>query len=337
MMKKLIEDFQKIATTITELTKISDLTAEHDILSNAERHIEITGYDNWDGGSDIHTVYLQIPIELYSKYESNLDKIEKTINSKFQPILRNYPNEYINDVVITPRLVQAKASVQTEYTQQEKHAFISYQTADKHVAGKIKQLLEGIGIEGFLAHEDIDVSLEWQDEILKNMAKSSLFICLLSSNYLNSFWCIQESGMARFKNSTVIPLTLDGTVPPGFISKYQAVRIDPERPRIHDLIPGLMKYNKFDVLEIIIEVIGSSRSFRGAESNFELILPYLNDLTEKQAKSLLEKIRQNNQVHHASLCANEYIPKVLKKYGNLISEDDLEFLKDRCKEYNGDV
>lgn len=43
------------------------------------------------------------------------------------------------------------------------YAFISYQTADKQIAGRIKELLESIGITSFLAHEDIDVSEEWSD------------------------------------------------------------------------------------------------------------------------------------------------------------------------------
>ena len=42
------------------------------------------------------------------------------------------------------------------------YAFVSYQTDDKVVAGKVKAVLEGLGIPAFLAHEDIGVSEEWR-------------------------------------------------------------------------------------------------------------------------------------------------------------------------------
>jgi hypothetical protein len=47
------------------------------------------------------------------------------------------------------------------------YAFISYQTEDKQIAGRIKSLLETIGVKSFLAHEDIDVSEEWRIKILE--------------------------------------------------------------------------------------------------------------------------------------------------------------------------
>ena len=49
-------------------------------------------------------------------------------------------------------------------------------------------------------------------------------------------------------------------------------------------------------------------------------------------KELLKKIRENNQVYHASLCAGEYIPALLRKYGNLLSKEDFELLKEACRQ-----
>jgi adenine-specific DNA methylase len=40
-----------------------------------------------------------------------------------------------------------------------KEIFISYQTADKAVAGKIKKILSDYGMVSFLAHEDIEISI----------------------------------------------------------------------------------------------------------------------------------------------------------------------------------
>jgi hypothetical protein len=336
-MANLIDDFPRIANTVTELTRVSGLTAEYEILSNSERHIEQTNRDNWNGGTDVFTIYLKTTIEIYSRYEAQLSAIEATINSKFQPILRGYPSDAIENVVITPRLLGGDISPLIFQGVLERHAFISYQARDRIIAGSIKQLLEGVGINAFLAHEDIDVSSEWQERILEEISKSSLFICLISANYLTSPWCMQEVGMAILKNITVIPLSLDGAIPLGFIAKYQATRIDVERPQIKDLIPGLLKHDKFDGLNIIIELIGASGSFRMAESNFELLLPYIDDLTEVQIRTLFKHIRTNNQIHHATLCASTYIPSVLRQHRDLIIDDDFIFLRDICAKYGGTV
>jgi len=335
-MAEIILDFPKIINTVTGLVRISGLTSEYEILSNSERHIEQTGSDNWNGGTDIYSIYLSTSIELYSRYESRLKEIEETILSKIRPFLRKYPNVGISEVVISPRLAESSFSPETLYKTKEGYAFISYKTksGDEHVAAKIKKILEGINIDSFLAHEDISVSIEWQNKILEEIAKASIFICLLSKSYLDSYWCLQESGVAAFRNISIIPLSLDGTTPPGFIAKYQSTKIDRECPRLHDLIPGILNYNKLKGLNIIIELIGASGNFRGAEENFKLILPYVDDLTEIQMKELLKKIRENNQVHHASLCASEYIPQLLGKYGDLLPKKDFEFLKETCKQYN---
>ena len=337
-MNNLIEDFPKIANTVTELTRVSFLVAEYEILSNSERHIEQTRQEYWNQGETLYyTIYLQTTIDTFSKHEDQLEIIENNIKSKFDQILRNYPSEFVEKVVITPRLLPSEGFHVDSKATLDKYAFISYQVEDKSIAGNIRQLLEGIGIKGFLAHEDIEVSLEWRERILEEMSKASIFVCLLSKNYLFSPWCLQETGMAVLKNIIIVPLSLDGTIPTGFIGKYQATTINPERPMIRDLMPALLKYNKFDGLNIIIELIGASGSFRVAEANFELLLPYINDLTETQVKDLFEKIRLNGQIHHASLCANQYIPQLLRKYGTLIPKEDFDYLKDICAQYDGVV
>jgi hypothetical protein len=212
-------------------------------------------------------------------------------------------------------------------------AFISYQTADKIVAGKIKKILSHFGINSFLAHEDIEISDEWQYEILERMKKSSIFICLLSENYLNSVYCIQESGMAIILDMTIIPLSLDGTISHGFISKFQSKRINNLEPSFDDVIPGLIKYNKDEGIRIIIEQIGVSGSYRSAESNFKYILPYLDDLTDSQATALIEKILDNNQVAGAHLCASNYIPRIARKYNYLLTNRETEKIKRICGIY----
>lgn len=214
------------------------------------------------------------------------------------------------------------------------YAFLSYQTNDKSVAGRLKALLSDVGVTSFLAHEDITVSEDWGLEILEEIRKANIFVCVLSKHYLASPWCVQESGIAALRREmTVIPLSLDGTTPPGFLAYIQAVKINPQLLSISDLVPGFLKHDFAKGIDLIIDLIGGSGSFRGAEANFQLILPFVEKLTDRQAKELLERAVSNAQVHHAGLCARDYIPPLLERYGHLLEPEHLNFLKGICAQY----
>lgn len=217
------------------------------------------------------------------------------------------------------------------------YAFISYNTDDKKVAGRIKNLLSLVGVESFLAHEDIEVSEEWAEKILEEIGKADVYICILSKRFFESYWCNQESGIAAFREEmTVIPISIDGSNPQGFIAKIQATKVDPQKISISDLIPGFLKHDFNSGIDIIINTIGKSGTYRGAEEHFQLILPHIGKLSDKKMKRLLEQVVANNQVHDATLCAREYIPPLIKSHGHLLSKSDLEFLKGVCNQYSKD-
>lgn len=214
------------------------------------------------------------------------------------------------------------------------YAFVSYQTIDKVVAGKIKIILEGIGISAFLAHEDISVSDEWRLKILEEIGKADIFISLWSANYYSSWWCIQESGIASFRSEmTIIPLSIDGSIPQGFSGNIQSSKIEVEHLSIHDLLPGLVKADFNFGIELMFGTIAKSGSYRGAEANFKSLLPYIDFFSPDQGKQLLEIAVGNDQVHHASLCATEYLPPIMNKFGHLLSIEHQGFLNDIFTRY----
>lgn len=219
-----------------------------------------------------------------------------------------------------------------------KSAFISYQTSDKLIAGSLKKVLSDIGINSFLAHEDIQVSEEWRTRIIKELSNTEIFICLLSKRYLESDWCIQESGIAAFRpDLLVIPLSLDGTIPTGFLRHIQSVKFQPEDINLTDIAPAFLKGKTEKGISTLINLIGSSYNYRDAEKNFSIILPILDELNEDQGKRLLELSCSNDQIYHAGLCAKEYLPKLLKNFGHLISDSQLNFLVSTCNRYGAEI
>ncbi len=212
-----------------------------------------------------------------------------------------------------------------------RYAFISYQTKDKATAGQLKTLLSQVGIESFLAHEDITVSEEWRLKIIEEIGKAQIFICLLSEDYIKSVWCVQESGIAAFRNDMIIlPLSLDGTVPTGFIGNIQSAKVDPAKILLSDIIPGFLKRDFLIGIELAMPQLGRSNNYRGAEENFQLILPHVPRMTDNQITTLLEMAAENGQVYGASRCARDHIPPLLESHGHFLPPETLTFLNDAC-------
>lgn len=200
-------------------------------------------------------------------------------------------------------------------------AFMSYQTENRAVAARVSDLLATLGIQAFMAHEHIEVSMQWRDEILRQIGLADLFVPILSQHYYQSIWCKQESGIAAFRRITLIPLSIDGSIPQGAISHIQSTRIDPNAPTYANIFPGLALNHVAFLISAIIQMIAQSHSYRNAESNFDLIAPYLNRATDAQIVELLTVSFRNSQVYDAAKCARVYLPPLLESHGHLIDRE----------------
>ena len=212
-------------------------------------------------------------------------------------------------------------------------AFMSYQTTDKLVAGRVAKLVVSMGCTAFMAHEDIAVSEEWRVKILKELGEADIFVPILSAHFYGSIWCKQESGIAAFRNMTIIPLSIDGAIPGGFISHIQSTYINQEAPKLAALLPGLAKWDVGFVIGGLISIIGKSGNYRSAEANFELILPYIQKASDEQIVELLNASTANNQVCNAGLCATKYLPPIFATHGKLMDEKTRKELGDVLKRY----
>jgi hypothetical protein len=213
-------------------------------------------------------------------------------------------------------------------------AFMSYQTEDKQIATRVATILKEFECSAFMAHEDIEVAGEWRLEILKEIEAAHLFVPILSANYYNSIWCKQESGIAAFRKMTIIPLSTDGSIPQGFITHIQSTKIDPAAPTYRDLLPGVAKHDVSFVIDKLVAKIGKSRNYRGAEANFELILPYIDKANREQVVDLLNVATDNEQVCNAALCATQYLPPLVKSHGEFMDKDKLKELEGVLARYN---
>ena len=146
-------------------------------------------------------------------------------------------------------------------------AFISYSHKDRVCARLVKQILAEVGVEGFLAHEDLKVSDEWQERILEELRECALFIPILSARFLESAWTLQEVGFIVSRPKVVIaPLSIDDTIPTGFISRIQSSRVPKDGVTREMLVEPLARRFARAILPGLIRMAGNVGSFRAAEA-----------------------------------------------------------------------
>jgi hypothetical protein len=104
--------------------------------------------------------------------------------------------------------------------------FISHRSEDKVEVGALQNALSNCGISAFVAHVDITPSREWQEQIELALRTCDGLLAYLTPEFHGSQWTDQEIGFAIARGARVIPLER-GTLPYGFMGKYQALRTGP--------------------------------------------------------------------------------------------------------------
>lgn len=193
-------------------------------------------------------------------------------------------------------------------------AFISYSTKDMLAAAAVKVALGTVGINCFMAHDDIQVSEEWRERILEELKQCELFIPLLSKDFTASEWAPQEIGAIAMRDGVaIVPLSLDGTIPFGFIAKYQGAKVPESGVDPESILAPLAKRYPRIALPALIRRVSDARSFRSAEGAMRPLVPHFSDMTVSEVRALVRASTENGQVWDAHLCRTEFIPELLRQ------------------------
>lgn len=107
--------------------------------------------------------------------------------------------------------------------------FISHLAENKEKMSALKSFLSHWGISAFVAHEDIEPSREWLNEVEVGQKTMEVMIAVVQPGFKDSDWCAQEVGFALGRKIDVIPLRA-GLDPFGFFGKYQGIPIKGKVP-----------------------------------------------------------------------------------------------------------
>ncbi len=208
-------------------------------------------------------------------------------------------------------------------------AFISYAVAEKEWGGAVKNALEAIGVRCFLAHEDLQVSEEWRDRIIEELRDVDLFVAVLSAKFKASDWCSQEIGFIVSRPEVaIIPLTIDRTLPYGFLAALQGKYV-PDHASIGPILSEvLFRKRPRIMIPPQIQKMKDAGSFRSAEAATMPLVPHFRIFSDAEVLSFCEAVTQNYEVWDASDCRQKYIPEFLAQNGHRIPKEFKTLMKE---------
>ncbi len=288
----------QLVRTAKKIAELRGATNEVLLLSQATARLIESGYDNWNGGTDVYTLTLEVPIEVYARVEDDREELEKAILQRVTDLIRTESGVVISQIVISPHMEEAEQPSQDEQAEKESipafwtpgyfRLFLSHPSQAKKGAHALKEVLAEYQIAAFVAHDDIEPTREWQAEIESALRTMDALAAVLTDDFLHSKWCDQEVGFALGRGKLVVPLRA-GADPHGFLGKHQGLMIKGDKAS--DIAPRLS--------EVLIS--NGQSSARMADALIERLITSTGWERSRRTMGLLEKVTFLNRTQVARL------------------------------------
>ena len=166
--------------------------------------------------------------------------------------------------------------------------FLSHLSSHRDFAAELQEEMGRYGLTAFVAHNDIEPTAEWQNEIETSLSTSEVLIALMHDGFKDSNWTDQEVGFAMGRGLPVFSVRFDQD-PYGFIGKFQAFNgngktAEALAKEIFDVLRQ-HKQTQRRMAEVIVGLFENSHSFQNAKSNMGLL-----EKLETWNKSFSERI-----------------------------------------------
>jgi hypothetical protein len=182
--------------------------------------------------------------------------------------------------------------------------FVSHTSAHREFAGELRQRLQQVGIDAFVAHDVIEPTSEWRDVIESALNTCDALVAMLTTDFVASRWCDQEVGFCMARGVLIVPLRLEAD-PHGFIGKYQGLTVSAGQrasavaPALFDLLANHAMTRRRMARPIVYRY-ARSRSFDNTRAAFELLKTIPAELwTDQMVQDVLAAAETNSQVEQA--------------------------------------
>lgn len=208
---------------------------------------------------------------------------------------------------------------------------MSYARKDKRTASTLKNKITEFGIDVFMAHDDIGGGKDWPKEIQKAIYNCDAFLILLSKDYRSSKYTDQEIGIALAYDKRILPVSIDGTKPHGFINDIQSIKYDKIIEHIEEPTNSIFKK---PMIKYLIRKLKNAHSFDESENWSKKLLKYENigftdediGFTDEDIKSIADVYLTNNQIYWAHR-AGQIIYDLLERNENLLPKHMMDKIR----------
>lgn len=308
------ERARAIVATAAQIAKLQGAQLEVIILEQSVPSLLESGYDNWNGGTSLYTLMLEVPIPTYAAIESQRDELEKSIQQRVSQLIRTEAGNRIAEVVVSPVLAESSKPTEPESEpggEQEElpsfwqpgffRLFLSHVSEHKNAAHKLKEALASFQIVAFVAHDDVEPSREWQAEIERALRTMDALAAMLAEGFVASRWCDQEVGIAMGRGKLVLPLK-GSSDPHGFMGKFQALNVQnldaaTAAERVFDILMA-NPLSSERMTEALVDRLANATSFEKAKRSMTL-LERAQKLNPVQVARVMRACDENSQVRDA--------------------------------------
>lgn len=179
--------------------------------------------------------------------------------------------------------------------------FISHLAKFRGFVGEVQKELLSYGMSSFVAHNDIEPTAEWQDEIELGLATCDAMVVLLHPGFHQSDWTDQEIGYAMGRGVMIATVRL-GTDPYGFIGRFQALE---GQGKTAEVLAGelfsILRHHRMTrraVARGVVECFCQSDSYKVAMRNVGLI-EGLAHWDASLSNRVRTAVKDNGQIHRA--------------------------------------
>lgn len=197
--------------------------------------------------------------------------------------------------------------------------FLSHLATHKQAAAELQDALKRYGISCFVAHNDIEPTLEWQTQIETALGTCDSLVALLHPEFHKSRWTDQEIGFVMGRGLPVFPVRYSDA-PQGFIGRFQAFNGNGKEISIlaEEIFDAYLKHKetKEKMANILIGLFERSANFDQANR----LMGYLHRLEAWDPsfkQRILDARKNNGEVAGAFAVTDASLDTLFKKWENI--------------------
>lgn len=143
-----------------------------------------------------------------------------------QSMVKSSPDDRLQSLLAYVRSTSTTAGVVTEppagvWPEGSLRLFLSHLSAHKATVHEVNEGLKRYGIHGFVAHDSIEPTRDWQDVIEGALRTCEAAVFFLHDGFRSSAFCDQEVGFVLARRVPYVALQLETAPPHGFLGRQQ--------------------------------------------------------------------------------------------------------------------